>query len=118
MVSREKLTIQGSGTLMQGEPWMLLGRVAVLSLLMVGGLMATPCASQQDAAVMALRLRAIQQIPSPIQLSNGERIHGLDHMKVYTCGKKFLPTFPNRSMSVKSMAKVNHSPKYGECLSL
>src|SRR5215475_11991379 len=29
---------------------------------------------------------------------------GLDHMKVYTCGKKFLPTFPNRSVPVKSMA--------------
>src|SRR5262249_23391117 len=43
---------------------------------------------------------------------------GLDHMKVYTCGKKFLPTFSNRSMPVKSMAKANHSPNYGECLSL
>jgi hypothetical protein len=37
---------------------------------------------------------------------------------VYTCGKKFLPTFPNRSIPVRSMAKANHSPKYGECLSL
>src|SRR4029434_10917784 len=35
---------------------------------------------------------------------------GLDHMKVYTCGKKFLPTFPNRSMLVKAMAKANRSP--------
>jgi hypothetical protein len=43
---------------------------------------------------------------------------GLDHMKVYTCGKKFLPTFPNRSMPVKSMSKANYSPKHGECLSL
>src|SRR5262249_49812326 len=49
--------------------------------------------------------------------SASEKI-GLDHMKVYTCGKKFLPTFSNRSMPVKSMAKANHSPKYGECLSL
>ena len=75
MSSRGKLTIQGSGTLMQGEPWMLLGRVAVLSLLMVGGIMATLWASQQDAAVMELRLQAIRQLPSPIRLSNGEQIH-------------------------------------------
>ena len=39
-------------------------------------------------------------------------------MKVYTCGKKFLPPFSNRSMPVKSMTKANHLPKYGECLSL
>jgi len=44
--------------------------------------------------------------------------YGLDHIKVYTCGEKFLPTFQNRSMPVKSMAKANHTPKYGECLSL
>src|SRR5262245_11096706 len=31
---------------------------------------------------------------------------GLDHMQVYTCGKKLLPTFPNCSMPVKSMAKA------------
>jgi putative transposase len=43
---------------------------------------------------------------------------GLDHMKVYTCGKKFLPTSPNRSMPIKSMAKANHPPKYDERLSL
>ena len=54
---------------------MSLGRVLILSLLMVGGIVAIPWASQQDAAVMSLRLRAIQQIPSPIQLSNGERIN-------------------------------------------
>jgi hypothetical protein len=44
--------------------------------------------------------------------------NGLDHMKVYTCGKKFLPTSPNRSMPIKSMAKANHPPKYDEWLSL
>lgn len=51
-------------------------------------------------------------VHSPIHLC------GLDHMKVYTCGKKFPPTFSNRSMPVKSMTKANHPPKYGECLSL
>src|SRR5262245_34511459 len=45
-----------------------------------------------------------------------EHLAGLDHMKEYTCGKKIPPTFQNRSMPVKSMAKANHSPKYGECL--
>ena len=54
---------------------------------------------------------------SPLGRLTTQRV-GLDHMKVYTCGKKFLPTFSNRSMPVKSMAKANHSPKYGECLSL
>jgi hypothetical protein len=44
--------MQGSGTLMQGEHWMILGRVAILSLLMIGGIVATLWASQQDAAVM------------------------------------------------------------------
>ena len=53
---------------------MILGRVVLLSLLMVGCIVATPWAYQQDPAVMALRLRAIQQMPSPIRLSNGERI--------------------------------------------
>jgi hypothetical protein len=48
----------------------------------------------------------------------GAHLFGLDHMKVYTCGKKFLPTSPNRSMPIKSMAKANHPPKYDEWLSL
>src|SRR5882724_2078582 len=54
---------------------MILGRVVILSLLMVCCISATPLASQQDAALLSMRLRAIQQIPSPIRLSNGELIH-------------------------------------------
>jgi AMP-binding enzyme C-terminal domain len=36
---------------------------------------------------------------------------GLDHMKVYTCGKKFLLTSLNRSRPGKSISKANFSPK-------
>lgn len=53
---------------------MILGRVVILSMLMVCYIVATPLASQQDEALLTLRLRAIQQMPSPIRLSNGERI--------------------------------------------
>src|SRR5207244_3141126 len=54
---------------------MILGRMVILSILIVCCISATPLTSQQDVAVLSLRLRAIQQIPSPIRLSNGERIH-------------------------------------------
>ena len=59
-----------------------------------------------------------REIKKRFRTEIGEWMSGLDHMKVYTGGKKFLPTFSNRSMPVKSMAKANHPPKYGECLSL
>jgi hypothetical protein len=41
----------------------------------ISGIVAALWASQQDAAVMGLRLQAIRQLPSPIRLSNGEQIH-------------------------------------------
>jgi hypothetical protein len=48
--------------------------VMIVLVFMVGGIMTTQWASAQDAAVMMYRLQAIRQLPSPIRLSNGERI--------------------------------------------
>ena len=77
----------------------------------------------QDLAFLSFTLPEVAILmptkkPRGGELPLEQDLAGLDHMEVYTCGKKFLPTSSNCSVLVKSMAKANHPSKYGECLLL